>query len=374
MKLFGKSLRLGGSGSGTVTPGDDLFNRMGGSETPLSTRDLAKHWAVKSVVGQVSRGLFGVDCLVATQASEGLIRIGDQRGAAILQPHIKRIAMDVLRFGAFLAVIATDSGGTPRELVPLKPDETTYEDGEYKMGLESWPESKVFTVAEEIPWCSPLDSLRSILEEDIYASEWRRFAWKHSPLGHIERGLDAPEWSSRARERFQRAFKTQLRGDTPRGLDGGVPLLDESMTWHDARLPDAGAAQFIESRKLTVEIVCDVLGVQSSLLGTGADKQIAAARRQMLHGPVADIAKLVTQAYQGQLAQRMYGGTNGSNISVFFDIPEGVSREEEDPSLTNAAVGTPWRSVNEQRARVGLEPVPNGDNLAQPPPKAVVTQ
>lgn len=74
------------------------------------------------------------------------------------------------------------------------------------------------------------------------------------------------------------------------------------------------------------------------------------------------------------MAQQIYGAAQGANLGLTFGIQEAVSREEEDPSLTHDAVGTPWSSINEQRAREGLDPVTDGDNLAKPAPKAVVTQ
>lgn len=361
-----------------MSPGDELWDHLG-SDTPRGTRDLAEHWAVKSVVGQIARALSGVDCFMANAATDGLVRVSDSRGADMLRPHIKRIALDVLRFGQFVAVIATDSQGGPRELVPLPGDEAQFElqAGQIikgTLGTQEWQPDKLFVVAEELPARSPLESLRGILEEDLAASQWRKAAWRTSPRALVKRGLDAPEWNKKARERFQASLRGQMMEESPRGSGmAGFPVVEDGMDVEPLPLPDAQAAQFLEARKATLEIVADVYGVQGSLFASGADKQIGPARVQLLRGPVSDLAGLITQAYSVQLAQKMYGNVNGRNISTFFDLDGAAWKEAEDPQRTSTAVQY-WRTVNEQRALEGREPIDGGDRIASPQPKAVVTQ
>lgn len=375
-ELFGfKSLKFQ-TAYGTVTEGDSLHEIIaaGGGASPenASARYLADHWAVRSVTGQIARGLNGTTLSTAIQDADGQVRVGDQRGSRMIHPHTKRIALDILRFGWHVSVIAEDDSGTPASLVPLPADEAIPEIVagrlvKVTLGDKEWAPSKVFIVAEELPACSPLESLRDILDEDYLASQWRRSAWKTSPRGIVKRGLDAPEWSGKARQRFEQSFMGSARSLSPNAGQAGFALLEDGMEWENSPLPDASSAQWLEARKLTPEIVCDVYGVQGSILATGADRQVAVGRRHMLNGPVADLAKLITNAYSEQLAQRMYGDTNGGKISVFYDVDGAVQREDEDPNRTKSAVGVAWRTVDEQRAMEGRAPLGGAANeLPQP--------
>jgi phage portal protein BeeE len=371
LKIFGKSLNFGLSGNQVVTPGDELWEDLAGAIVPPSARDLSNHWAVRSVTAQIARGVFGVDAKVATFTSNsGPILVTDQRGLELLRPYLRRIVYDVLRYGAHVSVVARDSRNTPRDLIPMAADEVSYDEQTkvFTKGTEKWTADKLFIVSEEIPWCSPLESLRGVIEEDWEASNWRRESWR-SPRGMVERGLEAPEWSGRARERFQHSFGSKMRG----GAKGEVPLLEDGMAYKPTASPDATAMQYIESRRFCLEAICDLYGVQSSLLASGADKQVAVARRQLYHGPVTDICNLISLAYAQQLSQSLYGATNGSNMSLHWDIAGAVRKEDEDPSVTSAAVGTPWRTVEEQRDKEGLPFIKDTDKLASPQSKAVVT-
>src|SRR4051794_40124488 len=97
-ELFGfKSLTFQ-TAYGTVTEGDSLHEIIaaGSGETSdnASTRYLAEHWAVKSVTGQIARGLNGTNAYTAAHENGHVVRLGDQRGSDLIHPHTKRIALD----------------------------------------------------------------------------------------------------------------------------------------------------------------------------------------------------------------------------------------------------------------------------------------
>jgi phage portal protein BeeE len=352
-----------GGASITVSPGDALFDAISNAadDTPLSVRALAqRHWAVSACVGQIARAFAGLDVADAMRSPDGDQPTRDQKVAPLLRPHLHRIALDLARFGEFIAAYAVDGEGTPRELVPLRPDEVELrDDGKYHIGDASYPRSRVLHVAHELPAVSPLDSLRSLLEEDISAEKWRREAWRFAPRGMVERPAEAPEWTQAAMERFIASLTSRNR------KPAGVDLLEEGMKFQPVELPNAENAQYIAGRKLASEAVASVLGVQGALLATGSDKQLSQARRQLIAGPVSDYARLVGEASE-TLAVQLYGAQalNG-RIRPIFDIEAALRREHEEPNITTAAVGK-WRTPNEQRRLEGLPPVAGGDVLAPP--------
>jgi HK97 family phage portal protein len=282
---------------------------------------------------------------------------------------------DILRFGQAIAVMATDRRDTPMELVPLPPDavEIEMEKGRpvrYSLGEDSWPASKIFHVYDELPACSPLESVRDVLREDVEANLWRIGAWQKTPTGVVERSLESPEWSGSARERFQASFANSLK----QGSRGGdvIPVVEDGMTYKDVRLPDSSAMQVVESRRMVVDIVCDVYGIQSALLATGSDRVLATAQKHLLLGTVTDITKKIQLAYANQIATRQYGA-HGTGINIYYDIQGAIQKLDEDPQLTLGAVGAPYRTPNEARIAEGREPLPGGDSLAQPTVRNVVT-
>jgi HK97 family phage portal protein len=365
-----------------------LWERTGGApDVPLTTRELANHWTIKAVTGLIARGLAGCDLTDTFDDVPASRRVDtgsrdkrasrDQKAALLLRPHARRIAKDVLRFGESILVMAEDSSGNVHELVPLPPDEVSREDnGDYKIGDATYAPKKILHIAEEVPAESPVEALRSLLEEDIEAQAWRKNAWKTAPRGLISRPVEADEWSEEAMERFSLSFLTKMRSAAfgiLRNTGDGVPVLEEGMTWTDMPLPDAQSAQFIEARKLTAEAVASLYGVNGSLLATGEDRQLNQARRQMLAGPVADLGKLIGQCAQDQLTVRLYGST-GAAIRPTFDIQGALRAEDEDSGLTKVAVGKSWRTPNEQRALEGRGPIDGGDELAAEESKTVVTK
>jgi phage portal protein BeeE len=384
VKKKGLWYRLRGGGSAIqVSPGDELFERIrdGAPDTPLATRELATHWAVVAVTGQIARGLAGVELDDVMRTSEGYVPARPNKDSVsdLLRPHVRRMAKDILRFGEAVLVIVTPEDGRPRELVPIPPDEVSREEnGDYKHGDKTYKPEKVLHIADEVPAVAPIESLRPLLEEDIAAQTWRKAAWRTAPRGIISRPDTAPEWSEAAMERFSLSFLTKMKSAAfglLRGTGDGIPVLEEGMTWHDLELPDAGRAQFIEARKHTADAVASLYGINGSLLATGDDRQLGPARRQMLNGPVKDLALLIGQCASDQLAIRMYGSQAVNNrIMPRFDIVGALRGEEEEPGIVKSAVGVPWRTVNEQRKLEGRDPKDGGDELAKPQARAVVTE
>src|SRR4051812_8209946 len=102
--------------SGVVTPGDELWDAMTGSDgPPLTTRQLAdQHWAVRAVIGHLARELAGIqveDRHLTDMASGATFEVapggqavrkkrsgGSRSIAALIEPHLRRVAKDLARF------------------------------------------------------------------------------------------------------------------------------------------------------------------------------------------------------------------------------------------------------------------------------------
>jgi phage portal protein BeeE len=375
-----KSLLYSDNGAAaiTVTPGDALYEQLAGATRPLTVETAARaHWAVASCQSILARGITRIPSAAVMVDARGARPVREDRLDPILRPHLATIIRDLVQFGDFVGILADDEDGTPRSMVRVNPL-AVEKDGkgdlvtEYRYGGETYKPDQVFRVYFPDPVSakdavSPLQSLLPILEEDLAASSWRKDSWTgFNPSTIVERPIDAPDWSTTAMTRFANAMKAKGAGD--------VAVLEEGMIAKHAPLPDASSAQYLESRRFASEAVASVLCVPGVLLATGDDRQLGPARRQLIADGVAPLAEMITEASK-DLALRVYGqqALNG-RIRYGFDVPAAMRAESEDSSLTNNAVGRPWRTVNEQRRAEGLTPVAGGDELADPVTQTVVTK
>ena len=214
---------------------------------------------------------------------------------------------------------------------------------------------------------SAVVSLRSTLSEQVEAMKFRQQMWKRGGrIGmYITRPADAPEWSAEGKAKFVQQWKAQWSGGGSEA--GGTPLLDEGMEMKRVGF-NAKEEQWLEAATLSLATVAGAYHVPPSMVGVqGTTSSFASVKefRKMLYtetlGPsVAQVEDVINNFLLPLL---------GEPDSNYFElnINEKLQGDfEEQATVTSTAVGGPWMTVNEARAKVNLPGIPGGDELLAP--------
>jgi HK97 family phage portal protein len=214
--------------------------------------------------------------------------------------------------------------------------------------------------------CSPLETIRLILAEEYQAASYRAQLWANgarSPVV-ISRPLDAPEWETGDRERFQRDFRAAYSGDGPEA--GGWPVLEEGMTAAAVGITPK-EAQYVESRKLTREEVAAVYHIAPPLVGIldhATFSNIAEQHIQLYVDTLGPWCDSLSQEVNGQLVPDFYPTRK---VYVEFDIAGKLAGDfERQATVFQAAIGGPWLTVAEGRAKMNLPFIEGTDQLITP--------
>lgn len=206
---------------------------------------------------------------------------------------------------------------------------------------------------------SKLETLRETLTED-QVSQTTTVELMRSGLrgGHIERPLDAPEWSEEARQRFQEGWRNQkkaaLKGDPV--LEEGMKYVQDSITPKDAEL--------LAGRKFTVEEVARVYGVPPGVFGLEPSTDLEEQRKQVYTDVLPPITEALACQLDVDILQREY---DEYDYYFEFDLNEKL---RGDPvarfQAITAATGAPWLLRNEARALENRPPIEGGDEIITP--------
>jgi HK97 family phage portal protein len=168
--------------------------------------------------------------------------------------------------------------------------------------------------------------------------------------GHIERPVDAPEWTEPARQRFQESWRNQKAGREDAVLEEGMQFVKDRITPEDAEL--------LNSRRFTREEVCKVYGMEH------CPPEDDEERKQFYADVLPPLADSLTDALCVSLLEAEYGETD---FYFEFDLNEKLRGEPEKRfQAITAAVGRPWMLVEEARAFENLPEIEGGDELTIP--------
>lgn len=219
---------------------------------------------------------------------------------------------------------------------------------------------------------SPMETLRTLLEEDAMAVRHRRQLWRNAARreGVIERPLAAPPWSDTARERFREDFQNKYSGPDSGGL---TPILEEGMTWKDSSFSPQ-ESEYIMGRRLTKEEVANAFHVPLAMVGL-MDKagyaNIIEQHQMLYQDTLAPWLKFLKEEIELQFIRDPAFGTPNENIYIEFNISEKLrgSPEQELSTLTNAAGGVAIITRNEARAGLNKARIdkPEYDELYEKP-------
>jgi len=200
---------------------------------------------------------------------------------------------------------------------------------------------------------SPLETLRRILAEEHAMGEYRENFWRNSARMHgiIERPLDAPDWNSLARERFKAEFEALYSGAEN---SGRTAILEEGMTWKEITF-NAQESEYLGARKLTREECARAYHIPLPMVGIldhATYSNIEAQHKHLYQDCLGPWLAMIEEEIALQLLPEF---EDHENVYVEFNIAEKLQGSfEEQVQALQAAVGRPWMTANEARARLNL--------------------
>lgn len=206
---------------------------------------------------------------------------------------------------------------------------------------------------------SPLEALKAVIAEQAAAFAFRQQTWQNGGQvsGTITRPVDAPDWGPQAKDRFLADVRSQFAGKGPQR--GGVILLEEGMTYAGQQF-NAREAGWIEAAKLSLALVASMYHVNPTMVGLMDNANYSNVKQfhQMLYqdtlGP--EFASL-EQRVNAFLLPR-FAGTE--KLYVEFNVQEKLEGSfEEQAQAMQTAVGAPWLTRAEARARMNLPQLPS---------------
>lgn len=207
---------------------------------------------------------------------------------------------------------------------------------------------------------SPMETLRQTIAEDQAASKYREGLYKNGMrnAGVIERPLEAPDWSEKARLRFLGQLEDRFTGEQ----NSGRPLLlEEGMTWKSDQI-SMQSQEYIAGRELTTRVVANAYRISPSILGL-ADApyaSITAYNQQLYQNALAPRLTHITQSIERQLLALTE--RRDDNIYLEFNLQAKLRGSfQEQAAIAQMAVGKPFMTVDEYRALLDLPPMEQGE-------------
>lgn len=224
---------------------------------------------------------------------------------------------------------------------------------------------------------SPIETLRQILDEDMAASEAREQFWQRATRmgnGWIERPLDAPDWAQpgrnnapSGRDRFLASFRDRHTSDGPDA--GANPIFEEGMKWHESQF-DAQALQYLQARVLSRAECATAFHVSPGLLGyeTNATVDRQETNRKSLYADTfAPICDQIAAELMVQLLPDFELPSTADRFIIEFDLYDKLTGDfATEAEAISRAVGAPYMTRSEARARRGLPFLEGSDDLIVP--------
>lgn len=214
---------------------------------------------------------------------------------------------------------------------------------------------------------SRISALKETLHEQVESNRFRRQMWQRGGRfnAYVTRPKDVAPWSDGAFERFKETFKSSWAGDKA-GEAGGMPVLEDGMEIKTVQF-NSRDAQWSESVKLSREDVAAVYHVNPGLIWPGSGQTYASARdnaRALYNDCLAPTLMQATDRIN-MCVLPMVGEPDGHYAAYDITIKTEGTYEEKISTLSSA-VGAPFLSRNEARARLDLPAIEGGDELITP--------
>lgn len=208
---------------------------------------------------------------------------------------------------------------------------------------------------------SPIESLRHTLAEQVEAQAFRRSVWNNATRisGYISRPKDAGVWSDAAAKRF----KSDVRENWGRGgaHSGGTPVLEDGMRYEPVTF-NAHEGDWASGVKLSREDCAAAFHVNPAIIWPGDGQTYASAKdnaRALYADTLAPLLSMIQQRINKDLAP-MVGAPSTEYVEFDLMAKLNGSFEEQAASL-QTAVGGPYMTRQEARARMNLPREPDGE-------------
>lgn len=202
---------------------------------------------------------------------------------------------------------------------------------------------------------SPVESLKEILAEQIQAWSYRQQIWQRGGRvgAYLTRPAEAPEWSKEARQKFQRDWSSKWTGrDGPKA--GGTPILEDGLELKRLGF-SAREDEWSEVAKLSLSTVAAVYHTNPTMVGILDNANFSNVKefKQMLYtdtlGPDLEMIQARINTF---LIPRV---TEREDLYVEFNIQAKLAGSfEEQAAVMSTAIGRPWMTANEARARFNM--------------------
>lgn len=147
---------------------------------------------------------------------------------------------------------------------------------------------------------------------------------------------------------------------------GGTPLFEDGMELRTNRF-SAKDEQFVEASKLSLSTVAQVYFVNPTMVGLLDNANYANVKefRRALYGDnLGPEIERIQQRVNAKLVPRL---ADASKTYVEFNLQTKLAGSfEEQSDLLQKAVGGPYMTVNEARARLNMPSIEGGDDLIVP--------
>jgi len=206
---------------------------------------------------------------------------------------------------------------------------------------------------------SPLETLRRVLAEEHAMGNYRENFWQNAARmsGIIERPVEAADWSAPARERFKAEFEALYAGDEN---SGKTAILEEGMSWKEASF-NAQQSEYLGGRKLSREECARSYHIPLPMVGildNATFSNIKDQHKQLYQDCMGPWLKMLEEDMELQLLPDF---EDREGVYLEFNIREKLAGSfEEQAKSYQSAVGRPWMTANEARARQNL-PSLDGD-------------
>jgi HK97 family phage portal protein len=210
---------------------------------------------------------------------------------------------------------------------------------------------------------SRLETLRKTLAEEAASVNYREWFWSNGAklAGWIGRPREAPRWSEQQREQFRNEWG-QFTG--PRNA-GKTAVLEDGMSFNPVTAT-ARESELIAARKLTREEVAAASHVPPAMIGI-VEAQGYGSLREQHRALYQDTLGPIVALLEGEISRQLLSEFSDSDDTyVQFNIQEKLQGSfEEEQAALSVAVGSPYMTRNEARARMNLPRI-NDQTFDQP--------
>jgi HK97 family phage portal protein len=198
---------------------------------------------------------------------------------------------------------------------------------------------------------SPMDTMRTVLEEEASSQTWRRRFWDGNaqPSMVVTRPNDAPDWTESAKDRFVESLRNAANRGKPM-------LLEEGMTTDlNKNQFSPQSSQYIESKQFTREEVERFYGLPPGLFDAQGFSSVLQYRQYLYSEVLVSLLNRAADEFTSQLLTNWWPNPRSKGIRVVPGIEEAIRGSlSEQIAVLSPAVGVPFITREEARQFVNL--------------------